>query len=157
MDGKITILYSTLLKKQGDTQKALKLLNDLLDYDPLNFSAIYQKTLLQGNSFTQWNKNMQSVDNDYLEIASLFVNTGWFKDGIQLLSLIENPQNPLINYYLAWFYAYNDQQQKANELIRKANEMSLDWVSIKTEDLPCKDLTIPHTPESKKNFLGFSS
>ena len=127
LDGRISVLYSALLRKQGKTQEAMELLNKLLDYDPLNFSAIYQKSLLQGNTFTQWNKNMQDIDNGYLEIASLFVNAGWFKDGINLLSLIPNPKNPLVNYYLAWFYSNNRQSEKAAELITKANELSLDY------------------------------
>jgi tetratricopeptide (TPR) repeat protein len=127
LDGRISVLYSALLNKQGKKQEANELLSKLLDYDPLNFSAIYQRSLLQGNSFIQWNKNMQDVDNNYLDVASLFVNAGWYEDGINLLSLIENPQNPLINYYQAWFYANNNQLGKASELIKMADEMSLDY------------------------------
>ncbi|MEO8416315.1 MAG: DUF5107 domain-containing protein [Ginsengibacter sp.] len=128
LDGRISVLYSALLNKQGEKQEANELLSKLLDYDPLNFSAIYQRSLLQGNSFTPWNKNMQDVDNNYLDVASLFVNAGWYEDGINLLSLIENPRNPLVNYYLAWFYGNNGQPEKAGELMKKANGMSLDYV-----------------------------
>jgi len=127
LDGRISVLYGALLRKQGKNQEAADLLKKLLDYDPINFSAIYQQSLLQGNSFTQWNKNMQDIDNDYLEIASLFVNAGWFEDGINLLSLIQNQKNPLVNYYLAWFYSNKDQPEKATELITKANGLSLDY------------------------------
>ncbi len=127
LDGNIVVLYSALLKKQGESQEAGELIKKLLDYDPLNFSAIYQQASLEGASFTRWNKNMQNIDNDYLEIASLFVNANWLEDGIGLLSLIQKPKNLLVDYYLAWFYANNNQPEKASELINRANQISLDY------------------------------
>jgi len=56
LDGRISVLYSALLIKQGMNNEADVLLKKLLDYDPLNFSAIYQKSLIDGSSFTKWNK-----------------------------------------------------------------------------------------------------
>lgn len=137
LDGRIVVLYSALLRKLGKNNEATALLNKLLTFDPINFSAIYQQSLLQGNSFTQWNKNMQDIENDYLEIASLFVNTGWYEDGIHLLSLIQNPKNPLVNYYLAWFYSNNGQPGKAADWITWASSLSLDYC-------------FPYRPETEK-------
>src|ERR1035437_8543656 len=69
-DGGITILYSALLRKQGEQEKALALVNKLLEFDPLNFSAIYEKELLKGNSsLVKWHKNMQDIDNNYQCLA----------------------------------------------------------------------------------------
>lgn len=127
LDGRISVLYSALLIKQGKKQEAEALLNKLLEYDPLNFSALYQQAKLHGIEFSKWNKNMQDIDNNYLEIATMLVNAGWYHDGIELLSLIKEPKNPLVNYYLAWFYAKNNQSQKAQEYISKAGQMSLEY------------------------------
>jgi tetratricopeptide (TPR) repeat protein len=127
-DGGITILYSALLRKQGEQEKALALVNKLLEFDPLNFSAIYEKELLKGNSsLVKWHKNMQDIDNNYLDIALNYVKAGLFDDGINLLSSLENPKNPLVLYYLAWLYSKDNQPSKASEMLVSASRISFDY------------------------------
>lgn len=127
-DGSIIVLYSALLRKLGRTEKALQLVNDLLEYDPLNFTAIYERELLKGNSsLEKWQKNMQDIDNDYLDIAVHYANAGLYSDGIKLLSSLENTGNPLVYYYLAWFYDQAGDPQKAGDYITLAGRVSFDY------------------------------
>jgi tetratricopeptide (TPR) repeat protein len=127
-DGSIILLYSALLRTQGEREKALALVNNLLSHDPVNFSAIYEKELLQGNSsLLKWHRNMQDIDNNYLDIALTYVNAGLFDDAIRLLSSLENPKNPLVFYYLAWLYENVDQPSKANEMLASADKISFDY------------------------------
>lgn len=128
-DGRINVLYSALLRKLGKTDRASTLMDDLLAYDPLDFPALYEKSLLQGDaSLAQWHKNMQDVDNDYLEVATHYMNAGLLQDGISLLSDIENPESPLIYYYLSWFYANIGDDAKAAEIQKLAKGKSLEYV-----------------------------
>ena len=122
----INILYSALLRKLGKTDQALEFVDELLEYDPLNFSAFYEKGLLQGNgSLAQWHNNMQEVDNNYLEIATNYMNAGLLDNGIALLSSLENPSNPLIYYYQAWFYSALGDTIKAAEMLKLAKNTPL--------------------------------
>jgi tetratricopeptide (TPR) repeat protein len=70
---------------------------------------------------------MQDVNNNYLEIAVNYMNAGMLDEGIELLSSLENPGNPLVHYYLAWFYNKNHQQQNAKEQLVKAESKSIDY------------------------------
>ncbi|SDM29544.1 tetratricopeptide repeat protein [Kriegella aquimaris] len=128
-DGRIVVLYSALLRKSGETDKAIALIDELLAYDPINFSALYEKELLQGNrSIEKWHKNMQDVDNNYLEIAVNYINAGLSEDGIDLLSPLEKSSNPLINYYRSYFYNQIGDAAKAREMLKLAQNASLDYI-----------------------------
>ncbi len=127
-DGKIIVLYSALLRKTGDNEKAMELLDHQLAFDPIDFSAWYEKELLQGNvSMDQWLKNMQDVDNDYLEIATNYMDAGLLDGGIKLLASLDNPKNPLTYYYLSWFYSQSGDDGKAREMLKLADNVSLDY------------------------------
>ncbi|MEW4922884.1 DUF5107 domain-containing protein [Algibacter sp. 2305UL17-15] len=127
-DGRIIVLYSALLRKTGNTNKAETLIDALLDYDPINFSALYEKELLSGNhSLEKWHKNMQDVDNNYLEIATNYMNAGLYEDGIKLLSSLKDAKNPLIHYYLSYFLTQSGDDSKALEVLNTINNLSLDY------------------------------
>ncbi|WP_271769839.1 DUF5107 domain-containing protein [Aquimarina algiphila] len=128
MDGRIVVLYSALLRKLNAPEKASELIDKLITYDPLNFSAYYEKSQLQGApSLAKWHKNMQDVNNNYLEVATNYMNAGLIDDGITLLSSLKKPQNPLIYYYLAWFYTQADKLSEANTMLKLAKNTSLSY------------------------------
>ncbi|MDR1335332.1 MAG: DUF5107 domain-containing protein [Tannerella sp.] len=128
-DGNITLLYSALLRKQGENAEALALINRLLEKDPINFAAFYEKELLQGQdaSMTKWHGNMQDVDNNYIDIAVNYMNAGLFDDAIRLLSSLQSPKNPLVFYYLAWLYENAGQPARATDMLAAAGRLSLDY------------------------------
>lgn len=127
-DGRINILYSALLRQTNNTEKAKTLINDILEYDPLNFSALYEKSQLNNaHPLKNWHKNMQDLDNNYLEIATNYLNAGLYNDGIQLLSSLKKVKNPLIHYYLSWFYNKNGNNEKAYKHIELSKKISVDY------------------------------
>ncbi|MEX0288313.1 MAG: DUF5107 domain-containing protein [Flavobacteriaceae bacterium] len=127
-DGRIVTLYSALLRKLGQKDQAHKLLDEQLAYDPLNFSALYEKALLDGkSSLDNWQKNMQDPDNNYLEIAVQYLNAGMADEGISLLSGPKSSKNPLVYYYLSKFYADLGKEAEMNEALNKAQNASLEY------------------------------
>lgn len=127
-DGRISVLYSTLLRKIGEKKKAKELIDQLLMYDPLNFVALYEKGLLDGEtSLEGWHKNMQDVDNNYLEIATNYTNAGLYEDTINLLSSLKKIKNPLIHYYLAYCYSQLGDDDKAQDALNASEGLSLDY------------------------------
>ncbi|TYA74683.1 DUF5107 domain-containing protein [Seonamhaeicola marinus] len=127
-DGRINILYSALLRKTGHEEKAKHLIDDLLTYDPLNFSALYEKSLIdKTTSINNWDKNMQDLDNNYLEIATNYMNAGLYDEGIALLSTLKNSTNPLVYYYLSYFNNELGNSKEAKKYVSLAKEVSLDY------------------------------
>ncbi len=137
-DGRIVIHYASLLRQSGRNKEAVSLMTDLLAYDPLNFTALYEKGLAEGNgSMAQWHKSMQDLENNYLEIATHYLNTGLYEDGIALLSSMEKPKSPLVGYYLSYFQAVSGNEAAArNTLLQIGKTTSLDY-------------TFPYRPETE--------
>ncbi len=128
LDGRILLLYSSLLRKMGEKEKALEQIEKLINFDPINFAAYFEKGLITGEDILSGLKsNMQEVDNNYLEIAVNYMNSGMLEEGIELLSSLSNPSNPLVGYYLAWFYSKNNQSEKAKEQLMAAGKQSIDY------------------------------
>ncbi len=128
LDGRIIIFYSALLRKSGDTLKANEVIDKLIEFDPINFTAYYEKQLIQGKStMDEWQNYMQDVENNYLEIAVHYMNMGMLEDGLSILSSLEDPVNPLVEYYLAWFYTKKSQLDMAKSHLDRAAELSVDY------------------------------
>ena len=127
-DGRISVLYAALLRKKGETEKAKNLLEKLMAYDPLDFSALYEMSLLEDKtSMVDWQKNMQDVENNYLEIATHYMNAGLYGEAIDLLSDLTNPSDPLLHYYSAYLYHAMGNDDKSKESLAAANSTSLDY------------------------------
>jgi hypothetical protein len=129
-DGCIVALNSALMRMNGQRTEALALVDKLLTKDPINFGAIREKELLDGGgdgSMTKWQKNMQDVDNNYIDMALIYVKAGLYDDGIRLLSSLGNAKNPLVYYYLAWLYEKTGQASKAKDLLTAAARQSYDY------------------------------
>lgn len=126
-NGVILIETKQGVGKNGKPE-ALALLNKLLEKDPIYFPALYEKELLQGNtSMAKWHRNMQDVDNNYIDIALIYMNAGLFDDAIRLLSSLQSPKNPLVYYYLAWLYENSNQPSKVTDMLAAASRLSLDY------------------------------
>ncbi len=127
-DARINVLYTSLLRKLGKKDEAINLADRFIRFDPLNFAARYEKGLLLGDaSLKDWQKNMQDVDNDYLEVAVNYLNAGMTGEGIKLLTDIEEPKNPLVFYYLSWFYDQAGQASAAASTLKNAGTIPLDY------------------------------
>ena len=127
-DGKIQLLYSALARKTGQREKALEIIENLIRFDPINFAATYEHDLItDSHSLQQLHPNMQDVDNNYIEIAVNYLHAGMWDEGIGLLSSLKEPANPLVNYYLAWFYAQKKELSKASEELKQADKKSLTY------------------------------
>lgn len=127
-EGSIIQLYSALLRRLDRPAEALALVDKLIAYDPINFAAIYERELARGNaSLAAWHKNMQDLDNNYLDIAATYVKAGLCDDGIRLLSSLPATASPLALYYLAWLYEQDGQPDRALECLSAAQKAPLDY------------------------------
>ncbi|MCB0666916.1 MAG: DUF5107 domain-containing protein [Saprospiraceae bacterium] len=128
LDGNISILYSALLRRSGQNEKALEVINQLIDHDPINFSALFERELLKGrHSMEAWHRYMQDVDNNYLEIAGNYLNAGMLDEAEALFSNLGKTDNPIIDYYQVWLYNLRGNAEKTREHLMAAHRGSVDF------------------------------
>ena len=136
-DGRIVFLYAALLRKFNKEPEAITLLEKYLSYDPLDFAALYEKERSSGNSsLEEWHKNMQDLDNNYLEVATNYMNAGLHEDGLNLLLSLSEYDGPMVPYYLSWLYTKKGENEKAATMLQAAEKASLDYA-------------FPYRPESE--------
>jgi tetratricopeptide (TPR) repeat protein len=156
LDGRILLLQTALLRKLGQKEKALEINQKQIAFDPINFAAYYEQDMLNGSHhLMSMQKNMQDVDNNYLEIATHYLNAGLLDEGIALLSSLENPGNPLVNFYLARFYSKKNQPEIANAQLLAAGNQSVDYCfPYREESIDVLKYAIDHSgPNAIPNYL----
>ncbi|WP_298537564.1 DUF5107 domain-containing protein [uncultured Algibacter sp.] len=128
LDGKIVVLYSALLRKEKQKEKALEIINKLIDYDPINYSALHEYYLIQENgSLSDFQKNMQDIENNYLEVATNYLNASLYSDAINVLNEINKPNNPLTFYYLSYLYSKQEKPTATNKMLTLAQNTALEY------------------------------
>ncbi len=128
LDGRTLLLYSALARKQGKKEKALELTEKLIDFDPINFAAYYESELITNNPVLKnLQSNMQDVENNYLDISMLYDHAGMWDEAIQLLNSLQQPKNPLVHYYKAWFYNKTEQKDEVKKAMANAENLSLEY------------------------------
>jgi tetratricopeptide (TPR) repeat protein len=156
LDGRISILYSSLLRKIGDKEKALDLMIKLIETDPINFTACFEQGLIEeDHSMDKMHKYMQDIDNNYLDIAVNYLNAGMFDESILILSSLQNPANPLVHYYLSWLYSRTAQSEKARQHLEAADALSIEYCfPYRLETIDVLAYAVEKQPENARpNYL----
>jgi len=61
------------------------MLDEALDFDPLNFALLYERYQIAGEAPIEGMQGqMQDVENNYIEIATHYMNAGLYDDVIRL-------------------------------------------------------------------------
>ncbi|MCF6333528.1 MAG: DUF5107 domain-containing protein [Draconibacterium sp.] len=94
------------LRQAGEKEAALKLAVQLLQKNPLNHFAAFEKFLITKKTedkfaFTSTITN-EFPHESYLEIASKYIGTGLFGNAAQVLE--PAPSHPIVNLWKAWVY-----------------------------------------------------
>ncbi|WP_242135581.1 DUF5107 domain-containing protein [Aestuariivivens marinum] len=122
---KARALKITLLRKTGQTEKALKLIDDSLKIDRFNFVAIFEKHLISNKSIylNQLEELIRNNIENYIEYALDYAAAGLFEEAILLLShgLIHDDSNPMASYFLSWFEAKTGNTQVTLQLYKNKN------------------------------------
>ncbi|MRI00084.1 DUF5107 domain-containing protein [Kriegella sp. EG-1] len=127
-DGRIIVLYSALLRKAKHEAQAKNFIEKQLAYDPLDFSILYEKELLDNNkSLQDWLVNMQDPANNHIEISTNYMNAGLFEDGLSLLNSLKNTDNILIPFYKAYFLSMLGKDKEAKDMLINAKNIALDY------------------------------
>ena len=148
--------YKTLaiaLRKMNNNKYAEEVLTDLLEIDPLDHFALFERHLLKPGSggLTAFNNSFKSemANEEYLEVGLFYANMGLEEEAIQILEQV--PSYPAIDYWLAWLN--REDQEKSNNYLKLALEASPEFVfPYRTETLKVFDWASKQSPSWKTKY-----
>ncbi len=109
-------LKTVLLRKKGDLQGALSLMEESVKIDPFNYGCLFEAYLIHrkrdertaaAEILSKLLHIMRGAENNYLELSLDYAQAGLYEEAIQVLTIFlgENKTfSPLTYYYIGWFY-----------------------------------------------------
>lgn len=127
---KARALKTTILRKAGRNDEALKLIEESLEIDRFNYGCLFEKYIITGDDDTlQLLKTMmRRCANNYDEIALDYCAAGCTCEALKLWSIAieEGALTPMTYYYMGWCNAATD-AEAAKELFAKAEAYPSDY------------------------------
>jgi tetratricopeptide (TPR) repeat protein len=136
-------LRTVLLRKTDRLEEAEKQACESLALDPLDFwsgnelALIYSTRGLEPEARKAQDglrEKMRESVQSYLELAIDYGNSGFWEESIDVLSRLGNSghkpgsSNPMIDYFLGYYWHKKGEDQKAGQFCRKAAQMPADYV-----------------------------
>ena len=116
-----------ILRKLGRIGESEKLIAESLELDRLNFGALFERSLLAGDSKSPLGDLGVSIPNihTFIEFALDYAFAGLYDEAIELISTGIDEQKdqsvyPMALYYKAWFEAQNGNQLGSEKTLQKA-------------------------------------
>jgi hypothetical protein len=124
-------LMASMYRRTGRTEKALQVIGDLLELDPLNFRAYNEKFLIKKDhrEEEQFIELMRGYHESYLELAVAYGNAGMFEEALNLLERYTRLTDqsikdyPLVYYFLGYYNHLSGNTLKAGSWFGIAAEM----------------------------------
>lgn len=127
---KARALKTTILRKAGRNDEALKLIEESLEIDRFNYGCLFEKYIITGDDDTlQLLKTMmRRCANNYDEIALDYCAAGCTCEALKLWSIAieEGALTPMTYYYMGWCNAATD-AEATKELFAKAEAYPSDY------------------------------
>ncbi len=150
-------LKAAAYRKSGNAKEASLVLDNILELDPLNHFARFEKYLLsnQEADLQRFKKGITNEfpDESYLEIAVDYMRNGMKKEASTVLMLI--PRNVMASYWLAWLHK-DESPAQSKEWLSKAGAASSAFVfPFREEAIPVLEWAAKQDASWKhKYYLG---
>jgi len=127
-------LKSSILRKLGNYNQAISLIEQIADSDPLDFRLQNESYLIakqSGNAaraeslLSNLKKEMRDFDENYLELAVGYLNDGLLEEAEEVLLRFKG-ENPEFDYYLGFINTKLDKKESAHSSFKKAVKHSVD-------------------------------
>ncbi len=128
-------LKSSVLRKMGIFDEAVKTLKQIRQTDPLDFRLANESYLVakeSGNKqkaekeLISLKKNMRDFDQNYLELAVAYINDGLYEEAEDVLMRFTG-KNPIISYYLGYLAHLKGNRTLAEKYFREGSALSEDY------------------------------
>lgn len=151
---KARALKTTILRKAGRNDEALKLIEESLGIDRFNYGCLFEKYLITGDDDTlQLLKTMmRRCANNYDEIALDYCAAGCTSEALKLwnIAIEEGALTPMTYYYMGWCNAATD-AEAAKELFAKAEIYPSDYCfPNRLEAVLALNCAMAHLPRAAK-------
>lgn len=157
---KARALKTTILRKAGRNDEALKLIEESLEIDRFNYGCLFEKYLITGDDDTlQLLKTMmRQCANNYDEIALDYCAAGCTSEALKLwnIAIEEGALTPMTYYYMGWCNAATN-AEAAKELFAKAEAYPSDYCfPNRLEAVLALNCAMAHLPRAAKApyYLG---
>jgi len=142
LNTKALTLKTMVLRHLGRLEEAEDLIQQILALDPLDFTARNELCLarsLRGRldegaeELKTLKEIMRDTPHSYLEVAVDYGNCGFYEEAVEVLSRLTDPDrktkdvNPLIYYYLGYFYEKRGDMAQALRHYRLGSEAPSDY------------------------------
>jgi len=149
--------YKTLAivqRRLNKNTKAEEILAEILELDPLDHFALFERYLLKpGVGLSNFNNSFKNemAREEYLELGLFYANLGMQKEAIEVLELY--PEYPLIQYWLAWLN--KEDKEKSQAYLDQALEVSPEFVfPYRNETLMVLDWASEKLPSWKTDYYA---
>ncbi len=135
-------LKTTLLRIMGRTEEAKNTAYETVLIDPLDFGSRYELYRLT-DDFMILNELTSIMRNDvhnYIELSLNYYEFGLFEEAAKVLAIIAESDNPLLNYYIA-FYSNSEE----NLEIAASGDVSMCFPN-RLEEIKILNYAIKHNP-----------
>jgi tetratricopeptide (TPR) repeat protein len=158
-------LKASILRKMGDYTAAAAVLEQVLQTDPLDFRAANESYLIAKESgdtgkaerdLASINRKMRNFDQNYLEIATGYINDGLMDEAEDLL-LRFNGKNPIISYYLGYLADKKGDKTLAKKYFREGSAQPEDYCfPFRLETIKVLETVLKYNPADGKAhyYLG---
>lgn len=152
---KARALKIALLRKTGELDKALKLIEASLLIDKFNFGALFEQYLLDsdGDSLKLLRELIRGNIDNYIEYALDYAGAGLFEEAILLLNegIKSVGANPMAFYFCGWFEAQRSNKEAAQQLFKKAEQMNSDFCfAYRLEAIAALTCALSYIPDAAK-------
>jgi len=127
-------LKASILRKLGEYGQASSVIDQIKDFDPLDFRLQNESYLIAKESgkesqaaslLSKLETEMRGFDENYLELAVGYMNDGLLQEAEEVLLRFKG-ENPEFDYYLGYIYTKTDKKESALSSFKKAEEQSVD-------------------------------
>lgn len=128
-------LKASILRSLGKEKEAEAIISPVVNHDPLDFRAGYENYLIMlktspdkaESAFAELKTNMRNFDRNYLDVATGYMNDGFFNDAAQLLGRYEGPKSQELTYYRGYLNHLKNNKSAAGMFFNEASSMSVDY------------------------------
>lgn len=94
-------LKASIHRQNGEKEEALKCINRILELNPVNAYATYEKEILSGDDY--FAKLMRDIPESYMELAIEYMHNGFVDETVRILKNIDSRvAYPTVRMYLAY-------------------------------------------------------
>ena len=129
-------LKSSILRKLGNYNQSVSLIEQIAASDPLDFRLQNESYLIakqRGNDaqaeslLSNLKKEMRDFDENYLELAVGYLNDGLLEEAEEVLLRFKG-KNPEFDYYLGFIYTKLDKKESALSSFKNAGKYAVDYI-----------------------------